>query len=65
MHAFASSWSDAELVQRVARLPRGQNIAVLERLDDPAKTVAPPHRRSKKARQRELAVFGDPQEGSG
>jgi predicted nuclease of restriction endonuclease-like (RecB) superfamily len=36
MRAFAAAWPDAEIVQRVvARLPWRQNIALLERLDDP------------------------------
>lgn len=36
MRAFAAAWPSAEIVQRaVARLPWRQNIALLERLDDP------------------------------
>ena len=36
MRAFAAAWPDAAIVQRVvARLPWRQNIALLERLDDP------------------------------
>ncbi len=36
MRAFAAAWPDAEIVQRVvARLPWRQNIALLERLDNP------------------------------
>lgn len=37
MRAFAAAWPDPEIVQRVvAQLPWRQNIALLERLDDPA-----------------------------
>jgi predicted nuclease of restriction endonuclease-like (RecB) superfamily len=36
MRAFAAAWSDAAIVQRiVAQLPWRQNIALLEKLDDP------------------------------
>lgn len=40
MRAFAAAWPDAEIVQRViAQLPWRQNIALLERLDDPAQRL--------------------------
>ena len=40
MRAFAVAWPNQQIVQRVvARLPWGQNLTLLERLDDPATRV--------------------------
>lgn len=40
MRAFAVAWPNQQIVQRlVAQLPWGQNIALLERLDDPATRI--------------------------
>jgi predicted nuclease of restriction endonuclease-like (RecB) superfamily len=40
MRAFAAAWPDPQIVQRVvAQLPWGQNLTLLERLDDPAMRV--------------------------
>ena len=40
MRAFAVAWPNQQIVQRVvARLPWGQNLTLLERLDDPATRI--------------------------
>lgn len=40
MRAFAVAWPKEPIVQRVvARLPWGQNLTLLERLDDPATRI--------------------------
>ena len=40
MRAFAVAWPNHQIVQRVvARLPWGQNLTLLERLDDPATRI--------------------------
>lgn len=40
MRAFAAAWPDSKIVQRVvAQIPWRQNIALLERLDEPAQRI--------------------------